>query len=88
MLQEKYYNDLDGGILENFGRLLRVNVKLHVYPTVIPETDTVISAHDLKVDPEVQLLYDFLLQRFVHAIADTFFQATKLSTYILFLHVL
>mmetsp|Transcript_9458 Transcript_9458/g.34696 ORF Transcript_9458/g.34696 Transcript_9458/m.34696 type:complete len:597 (-) Transcript_9458:169-1959(-) len=63
LFKEKYYTDLDGGILENFGRLLRVNIKLYVYPTVDPETDTVIAANDLKVDPEVQLLYDFLLQR-------------------------
>lgn len=32
IFKEKYYEDLDGGILEGFGRLFKTNLKLYVYP--------------------------------------------------------
>jgi hypothetical protein len=32
VFNEKYYEDLEGGILESFGRLFRNAVKLYVYP--------------------------------------------------------
>src|ERR1700687_6051277 len=32
VFNEKYYENLDGGILESFGRLFRNSVKLYVYP--------------------------------------------------------
>ena len=46
-----YYKDLPGGILENFGRLLKFDQKLYVYPTVDRSTGTLITAKDIKVDP-------------------------------------
>ena len=32
VFKEKYYEGLDGGILEGFGRLFKTNLKLYVYP--------------------------------------------------------
>jgi hypothetical protein len=32
VFNEKYYENLDGGILESFGRLLKNSVKLYIYP--------------------------------------------------------
>jgi hypothetical protein len=32
LFNEKYYENLDGGILESFGRLFRNSVKLYIYP--------------------------------------------------------
>lgn len=32
VFNEKYYEDLEGGILENFGRLFRNSVKLYIHP--------------------------------------------------------
>lgn len=32
MYDEKYYADLEGGILESFGRMLKNDLKLYVYP--------------------------------------------------------
>jgi len=46
-----HYQDLPGGILENFGRLLNYDQKLYVYPTVDPATKEIITAKDIKVDP-------------------------------------
>ena len=33
LFDEKYYADLEGGILENFGRLFKNDLKLYVYPS-------------------------------------------------------
>ena len=32
IFNEKYYENLDGGILESFGRMFKNSVKLYVYP--------------------------------------------------------
>ena len=32
IFDEKYYTDLEGGILESFGRLFKNDLKLYVYP--------------------------------------------------------
>ena len=32
VFNEKYYENLDGGILESFGRLFKNSVKLYIYP--------------------------------------------------------
>lgn len=53
LLQElfklKHYNDLDGGILEGFGRLLKFDLKIYVYPTLDTKTGEVITAENVKV---------------------------------------
>eukprot|EP00210_Caulerpa_lentillifera_P008861 g8454.t1 len=63
LFNPSHYKDLPGGILENFGRLLKFDQKLYVYPTINPETGEIITAKDIKVDPSVQLLYDYIYQR-------------------------
>jgi hypothetical protein len=45
----KHYNDLDGGILEGFGRLLKFDLKIYVYPTLDTKTGEVITAENLQV---------------------------------------
>jgi hypothetical protein len=37
--------------------------KLYVYPTLDKSTGRLVTARDLRVDPSVQLLYDYILQR-------------------------
>src|SRR5262249_62434892 len=32
IMDDRYYEDLEGGVLESFGRLFRTNVTLFVYP--------------------------------------------------------
>jgi uncharacterized membrane protein YgcG len=64
LFKEKHYADLDGGLLEGFGRLLKFDLKVYVYPTVDPKTGTLVTASDMKVeDPGVQKLYDYILER-------------------------
>lgn len=37
-IEEKYYADLAGGVLEGFGRLFKRSVKIYVYPSRDPQT--------------------------------------------------
>lgn len=49
LFKEKHYADLDGGILEGFGRLLKYDLKLYVYPTLDEKTGKLITAETLQV---------------------------------------
>ncbi len=63
LIDEKYYNDLEGGILESVGGLFRKDVKLYVYPAVSPDTGEILRGSTLKVPPETAHLYAYLLER-------------------------
>jgi hypothetical protein len=60
LFEEKYYTDLDGGILEAFGRLFKSGVKLYVYPSRDTGSDRLITADNLDVAAHLRLLYSFL----------------------------
>jgi hypothetical protein len=62
IFDEKYYVDLDGGILESFGRLFKNELKLYVYPQLDPDTGTLITADNLSVAPHLRHLYNHLLE--------------------------
>lgn len=59
---EKYYADLEGGILESFGRLFKNDLKLYVYPFREPKSGAIISAANLQVAPNLRHLYAYLLE--------------------------
>src|SRR5205085_7326864 len=63
LFDEKYYVDLPGGILENFGRLFKNELKIYVYPLQRHPGEELQTIHTLKVKPELQLLYDYLIRR-------------------------
>jgi hypothetical protein len=46
IFKEKYYENLEGGILESFGRLFRNSVKLYVYPMRKEAYDRYVAAGD------------------------------------------
>jgi hypothetical protein len=60
IFDEKYYADLEGGILESFGRLFKNSLKLYVYPYQDPTSGSIISANNLRVAPHLQHLYAYL----------------------------
>ena len=69
IFDEKFYTDLDGGLLESLGRLFKNSVKLYVYPWRDPVTGKVTSAENLRVAPHLQNLYAYLVEnRFVESI--------------------
>jgi hypothetical protein len=63
LFDEKYYADLDGGILESFGRLFKNDLKLYVYPFRDPQTEQLSTVENLEVAPELQKLYGHLVDR-------------------------
>lgn len=62
IFEEKYYADLEGGILEGLGRLFCGQVKLYVYPTRSEDSGELTTGDNLQVKPALQLLYAHLLQ--------------------------
>jgi hypothetical protein len=71
LFEEKYYTDLEGGILESFGRLFKNALKLYVYPYQDATTGSIITANNLRVAPHLQHLYAYLLENhFIQAIKD------------------
>ena len=65
IFDEKYYGNLDGGILEGLGRLFKKGVRLYVYPTK-DEKGHILEAASYHVGEERQTLYTYLLEnRFI-----------------------
>ncbi len=68
LLDERYYTDLEGGILESFGRLFKNDLKLYVYPLREPKTGALITAGNLRVPPNLRHLYSYLVEsRFIES---------------------
>ena len=63
LFNETHYSNLDGGILESFGRLFRSAVKLYVYPMQVAETGELLTVANLPIDPTLQHLYTYLVNR-------------------------
>jgi hypothetical protein len=63
LFDEKYYTQLPGGILESFGRLLKNDLKIYVYPLQRSPTDELQTTGSVNLHSDLQLLYDYLCRR-------------------------
>jgi len=63
LFDESYYNELDGGILESFGRLFKNGLKLFVYPYLDPRTKELVTVDTLDVPAALRQLYGYLIER-------------------------
>src|SRR6266571_590323 len=71
ILNEKYYTDLEGGILEALGRMFKGGLKLYVYPMVDEATGKIVSAKQIKVAPNLRSLFQYLIDnQYVQEITD------------------
>src|SRR5450755_4491821 len=61
IFDEKYYLNLEGGILEALGRMFKSGVKLYVYPMIDEETGKLVTAKNLEVAPNLHALFSYLL---------------------------
>ncbi len=59
LVQHKFYEDLQGGILEGFGKLFAKNVKLYVYPLL--KENRLQTGRLLNVEEDLFYLYQYLL---------------------------
>jgi len=71
ILNEKYYTDLEGGILEALGRMFKGGLKLYVYPMVDNATGEIVTATQVKVAPNIRSLFQYLIDnQYVQEIAE------------------
>ncbi|MDQ2918269.1 MAG: TonB-dependent receptor [Verrucomicrobiota bacterium] len=61
IFDEKYYLNLEGGILEALGRMFKSGVKLYVYPMIDEENGELLTAKNIKVAPNLSALFTYLL---------------------------
>jgi hypothetical protein len=61
IFDERYYTELEGGILEGLGRLFKTGVTLYVYPLLNPDGSAV-PADKFEVAPNLRHLYAHLLE--------------------------
>lgn len=61
VFDQKYYNNLGGGILEASGKLFSKDMKVYLYPMLLEETNEVINSEKLDryLDPNILKLYQF-----------------------------
>lgn len=71
IFDEKYYANLEGGILESFGRLFKNDLKLYAYPLMEGKSGSLITAGNLRVAPHLRHLYAYLAEnRYIDSIRD------------------
>ncbi len=71
ILDEAYYTDLDGGLMESLGQLFRIGVKLYAYPWRNHLTGEVFTLDTLEVPSNVRHLYAHLVENgFIEEIKD------------------
>lgn len=63
LLDERYYELLEGGILESFGRLFKNQLKLYVYPLRDAGTGHLTTVHNLPVAGPLRHLFTYLVER-------------------------
>lgn len=61
IFNEKYYEDLQGGILESFGRMFRNAMRMYVCPALDADSGELITAESLPIPQHLQHLYIHLL---------------------------
>lgn len=62
VIDEKFYTNLKGGIIEAFGRLFVNNMKMYVYPAINAETNELINLQNISVPNEIKYLFLHLLE--------------------------
>jgi hypothetical protein len=63
LFKEEYYTDLEGGILEAFGKLFTKDLRIYVYPLLDPETGRLDTVESIAIGPELHSLYRHLVAR-------------------------
>jgi hypothetical protein len=70
IFDERYYLNLEGGILEALGRMFKSGLKLYVYP-MINEAAKVVTATQVKVAPNLSSLFQYLIDnQYIEEITD------------------
>jgi hypothetical protein len=62
LFKDQYYTDLEGGILEAFGRLFTRNLRIYVYPLRDQATRTLRTVENVEMPPNVHGLYRHIVE--------------------------
>ena len=80
VLDEKFYTDLPGGLMESLGQLFKNGAKLYVYPSLDKKTGKLTTVENLEVAPNLRHLYAHLVEnKFIENIAN--YNADALKVY-------
>jgi len=82
LFQEKWYEEIPGGLLESFGRMLRNGLRLYVYPMAHTGCDIIATARTARVPTEQRKLLEYLLEiKQVREIAEGDSELMNISSY-------
>ncbi|HEX8678506.1 MAG TPA: TonB-dependent receptor, partial [Chthoniobacterales bacterium] len=71
IFDEKYYLNLEGGILEALGRMFKSGLKLYVYPMIDEATGQLVTASNIEVAPNLRALFQYLIDnQFIHEVTE------------------
>ena len=71
VMDESFYTDLEGGLMELLGQLFKNGAKLYVYPSLDRKTGRLITVENMDVAPHLRHLYAHLVEnRFVENIRN------------------
>ena len=60
MFEEKYYRNLNGGIMEAFGIMFTRNIKFFLYPYQPNEKTKLLNSKNIPIHPRIKGLYNYL----------------------------
>jgi hypothetical protein len=61
IFEEKYYTNLEGGILEAVGRMFKGGLRLYVYPMIDEASGKIITATQIEVAANLRSLFQYLI---------------------------
>src|SRR3989475_2135872 len=71
IFDERYYLNLEGGILEALGRMFKHGLKLYVYPMIEEKTGKIKTATEVEVAPNLRSLFRYLIDnQYIEEITD------------------
>jgi hypothetical protein len=71
VMDESFYTDLEGGLMESLGQLFKNDAKVYVYPSLDRKTGKIITVENMEVAPHLRHLYMHLVEnRFVEDIRN------------------
>ena len=80
VLDERFYTDMPGGLMESLGQLFKNGAKLYVYPSLDKKTGQLTTIENLEVAPHLRHLYAHLVEnQFIVDIKN--YDASRLKIY-------
>ncbi len=71
VMDESFYTDLEGGLMESLGQLFKNGAKVYVYPSLDRKTGKLTTVENMEVAPHLRHLYAHLVEnRFVENIRN------------------